>query len=417
MFSTNISLVSRPATDWRFSARLRRYDYDNQTPHASIPQFINYDTSVTTSTTGGPEVFAHSRTNFDTDATWTGLQPFALTVGYTHNNGGYDFRIFESSGEDVLTLKADAIGWQWATFRANYQRSDRTGSGLDESLLTEIGEQPAMRHYDIADRTRNRFTGQVDVTPNEAWTFSASLGAGTDDFHDSYFGLQESSFRIFTLAADFQRPDGLGAGGSYDYERYAGLQRSRSASPGQTPDQVTDPNRDWTADSEERVHYFSIYVTPPRIGRTPKPGSRTTTRTRAGTTSTRSFLAGRFLRRTAPGGLQQAAGAASRCAASAGDEVAATFEYLYEPFDVYDFAFDPSVVDGISQPSSLVLGHVYRPYTAHSLVFGLVPLVGPGRTVRQRRISCTERSSRCVGCSRWRSSLPATSRWLRMPPW
>jgi hypothetical protein len=162
VFSTNISLVSRPVTDWRFSARLRRYDYDNQTPHASIPQFINYDTSVTTSSTGGPEVYAHSRTTFDTDATWTGLQPFALTMGYTHNDGGYDFRIFESNGEDVLTLKADAIGWQWATFRANYQRSDRTGSGLNESLLTQIGEQPALRHYDIADRTRNRFTGQVD---------------------------------------------------------------------------------------------------------------------------------------------------------------------------------------------------------------------------------------------------------------
>ena len=43
------------ATDWRFSARLRRYDYDNQTPHAAIPQFINYDTSVKTSSTGGPE--------------------------------------------------------------------------------------------------------------------------------------------------------------------------------------------------------------------------------------------------------------------------------------------------------------------------------------------------------------------------
>ena len=47
------------------------------------------------------------------------------------------------------------------------------------------------------------------------------------------------------------------------------------------------------------------------------------------------------------------------------------FEYLYEPFDVYDFAFDPSVVNSIVQPSSLVLGYVYRPYTAHSVVFGV----------------------------------------------
>ena len=45
--------------------------------------------------------------------------------------------------------------------------------------------------------------------------------------------------------------------------------------------------------------------------------------------------------------------------------------YLYEPFRVFDFAFDPSVVNGIVQPSSLVLGYVYRPYTTNSFNFGL----------------------------------------------
>ena len=45
--------------------------------------------------------------------------------------------------------------------------------------------------------------------------------------------------------------------------------------------------------------------------------------------------------------------------------LAASFSYLYEPLSIYDFAFDPSVVNSIVQPSSLVLGYVYRPYTAH----------------------------------------------------
>ena len=40
--------------------------------------------------------------------------------------------------------------------------------------------------------------------------------------------------------------------------------------------------------------------------------------------------------------------------------LAATFSYLYEPLSIYDFAFDPSVVNGIVQPSSLVMGYVYR---------------------------------------------------------
>jgi hypothetical protein len=153
-------------------------------------------------------------------------------------------------------------------FRARYEYSDRTGSGLDEASLVQIGEQPALRHYDLANRTRDRFVGQMDVVPNEALTFSISGGVGSDEFGDSYFGLQDSGFRNVTLSADYMTPEGFGVGGSYDYERYSGLQRSRSASSGQTPPQETDPNRDWTVDSKERVHYFSIYVSPPRIGNT-----------------------------------------------------------------------------------------------------------------------------------------------------
>ncbi len=144
------------------------YDYNNETPQAVIPQFINYDTSAKASTTNGPELFAHDRTTFEADATWSGLQPVALTAGYTLNSNGYAHRIFESSDEQVFMLKADAVGNQWMTFRAHYDHFKRTGDGLDEEGLVEICEQPALRHYDVADRNRDSFTGQVDVTPNGA---------------------------------------------------------------------------------------------------------------------------------------------------------------------------------------------------------------------------------------------------------
>jgi MtrB/PioB family decaheme-associated outer membrane protein len=367
--STNLNLVSRPAgNDWRFSARLRVYDYSNPTQHAAIPQFISYDTSVNTSLTGGPELYAHNRTTFDADAVWSGLQPLALTVGYSHNNGGYDFRIFENTGENVLRLIADTVSAKWVTFRAQYEFADRTGSGLDEALLVQIGEQPALRHYDVANRTRNRFTGQIDAVPNDLWTFSASGGVGKDDYPDSYFGLQDSTFRTFSLAADYRQPNGFGGGATYNYERYAGLQRSRSASPGQE----NDPNRDWTADSTETVNYFSIYAMPPRFGRN----------TEARLSYDFGHAEGSYLYTVVPGGplpppsqlpnvfnkLQQLHVDVRHRLST---RLAATFSYLYEPFRVYDFAFDPSVVNSIIQPSSLVLGYVYRPYTANSFVFGL----------------------------------------------
>ena len=247
------------------------------------------------SSTGGPEPFAHSRTTFDADATWSGLSPVALTVGYTHNTGGYDFRIFESTGEDVLRLTADATGSQWLTFRAQYETADKTGDGLNEALLIQIGEQPALRHYDIANRSRNRFTGQVDIVPNDLWIFSVSAGVGKDDYDDSYFGLQESTFQPVHALRRLPAAERLRrAARSYNYEHYDGLQQSRSASPGQE----MDPLRDWTTDSTERVNYFSIYATPPRIGRNTEARLSYDYQLRArAATSTRSCPAARCRRR------------------------------------------------------------------------------------------------------------------------
>ena len=370
VFSTNLSLTSRPSTDWRFSARVRNYTYDNLMPATSITDMVSYDSDVSTTPTGGPDLYAHSRTNFDGDATWTKLMPFAVTFGYSHNGNGYDARIFESSGENVFRVSADAVGTSWLTFRTQYEFGDRTGSGLDETQLTGIGEQPGMRHYDLADRTRNRFTAQADIVPSDAWTFSVATGILKDDFSNSFYGLQDSTGRTFSLAADFHRPNGLGAGGSYNYERYAGLQRSHEGDSSAA--QFNDPLRDWTADSTETVHYFSIYANPPRIGRG----------TEIRVAYDFSYAEGNYLYAIPAGSpiptpnqlpnvfnkLQQLHLDVRHRLSG---RLAASFSYLYEPLSLYDFAFDPSVVNGIVQPSSLVLGYVYRPYTAHSAMFGL----------------------------------------------
>src|SRR5262249_28061520 len=124
--------------------------------------------------------------------------------------------------------------------------------------------------------------------------------------------------------------------------------------------------------SRERVHYYSLYATPPRFGRN----------TEARLSYDWSYAKGDYLYTVVPGGplpppsqlprvynkLQQLhVDVRHRLT----NHLAATAADLYEPFRVYDFAFDPTVVNSIVQPSSLVLGYVYRPYTAHSGVLGL----------------------------------------------
>jgi hypothetical protein len=215
----------------------------------------------------------------------------------------------------------------------------------------------------------------MDVSPNEFLTLSASAGFGKDDFPDSYFGLEQTSFQTFSVGADYKQPDGWGVGASYNYEHYSGDQRSRTASPGQTPPQETDPRRDWMVNSKERVNYFSIYAMSPKIGE----------KTEARLSYDISRATGSYLYTTDPGWTSVGLAVPDQLPDvfnklqqlhvdvrhRLNNRLAATFSYLYEPFRVYDFAFDKSVVNSIVQPSSLVMGYIYRPYTANSFNFGI----------------------------------------------
>jgi hypothetical protein len=120
------------------------------------------------------------------------------------------------------------------------------------------------------------------------------------------------------------------------------------------------------------VDYVSIYATPPRIGRN----------TEARLSYDYSYAKGSYLYTVVPGGplpppsqlpdvynkLQQLHVDVRHRLSG---RLVATFSYLYEPFRVYDFAFDQTTINSIVQPSSLVLGYVYRPYTVHSAIFGV----------------------------------------------
>jgi hypothetical protein len=191
-----------------------------------------------------------------------------------------------------------------------------------------------------------------------------------DDYSKTVFGLQGSNGGTFSLGTDYHLPSGLGAGGTYNYERYTGLQQSHEGDS--SPAQFNDPLRNWTSDAKEEVHYFSIYATPPRIGKnTEVRFSYDFSDARANNIYT--IPAGSPI--TPPNQLPEVFNRLQQLHIDARHRLtrnlAASFSYLYEPLDIFDYAFDSSVVNSIAQPSSLVMGYVYRPYTAHSFQVGL----------------------------------------------
>ena len=369
--STNLSLVSRPADDWRFSTRFRRYDFNNDTP--------GHRRSPTSSTTtphrrpvrpAAPSCSRTTATRFDADATWTGLGPVALTFGYTNNHNGYDYRIFESSNEHVLQLKADAVLPRGMTFRTHYEYGTRNGSGFDEAALIEIGEQPALRHYDLANRTRNRFVGQLDVAPRESLTFSVSGGVGTDDFDDSGFGLQETAFSNMSIGR--RLPD-RGRRQRRRQLQLRALHRPAAVALGE-PGRAADGSQPRLDRRQPRERALLLGLRPAAPHRHQDRDARVLRLlARQGELLLRG-RAGAAAAVAAARGVQQAAGVQVRRSVIA-CRAGRLLTLSRTPTSRFASTTSRSIrrsIDSIVQPSSLVLGYTYRPYTAHSAVFGLL---------------------------------------------
>jgi MtrB/PioB family decaheme-associated outer membrane protein len=252
--SVNLSFVSRPTHYADLNVRYRSYEYDNQTPEFALGQRIAYDASSNPLTTPvHTESFSVMRHTFDADIRWTPTGRTSAGIGYTRIGEDRTHRIFESTADNVLRLTFDTLDNQWFTVRTKYEHAQRRGEGIEQGIeeLVAINEQPGMRHYDIASRDRDRVTVLGTVTPRANLSGTVSVAAGKDDYIESEFGLRDNTHKVYTFGADFLPRDRVVLSGSYSYERYNALSRSRQAD---NAAQAALPARNWAADGTDRVH-------------------------------------------------------------------------------------------------------------------------------------------------------------------
>jgi MtrB/PioB family decaheme-associated outer membrane protein len=360
------AFTSRPADSVWFSARYRSYDFDNRTPVFNVANTVAYDTSVAAFAEGGTSPYSFTRRTFDADASFTPLRHTAFRVGYTREQLDQTFRIFDTTTENTVRLSADATGMTWLTLRAVYEHAKRVGSGFDEQTLDDIGEQVSLRQFDVSDRDSDRFSGIVQVMPASALSFNGSVSAGREERPGTVFGLRSNNNHAYSVGVDFVPRAAVSVGLSYEYEKYTALQASRQANPGV---QFNDPTRDWTTDSGDKArtltasmdllklwpktdlrvaynvsHAESVYVYGLAANSSLAPVTQLPTvvnELQRGTVDFRYYLTAHL----AAGGV-----------------------YWYDKYRVDDYALGQETLTSLAQPSFLMLGYLYRPYTANTIM-------------------------------------------------
>jgi MtrB/PioB family decaheme-associated outer membrane protein len=363
--STAFTFNTRPLTHLWFNARFRSYDYDNRTAVFRVANTVAYDTTFVPFAEGGTSPYGFNRKTFDAEASWTPMTFAALRAGYTHESVDQTFRTFDTTSENIVRLSADATGVRWLTVRAVYEHAKRTGSGLDEQTLDDIGEQVSLRQFDISDRTSNRLSAIVIVTPASLLSVNGTVFVAREDRPDTTFGLRSNDGTGASIGFDYAPRDGVAIGSSYQYERYTTLQGSRQASPGP---QFNDPTRDWTTDAADRAHTVEVSADLLKLWR--KTDVRFAYDLSHGESA---YVYGVPANSTLPrvSQLPKVINTRNRLTADAQylltGHVAAGFSYWFEKYHVEDFAFSPTTVNTVAQPGFLALGYLYRPYTANTL--------------------------------------------------
>jgi hypothetical protein len=156
---------------------------------------------------------------------------------------------------------------------------------------------------------------------------------------------------------------------NYDYERYATLQRSRTANPLSATDQgFLDPRRDWTNSIKDEVKTFTANLDALKAIR--RTDIRLSYDLSDGNTN---YTYGLAPITTLPAPVQYTTQPKNRIQVAKADvqyyiraNVAFGGAYWYEQYKVQDFAFDPVLMSQGALTNGLYSGYAYRPYKAHT---------------------------------------------------
>jgi len=378
--AVNLAFVSRPKRYVDLTVGYRQYDYDNRTPEFAMTERVSYDNAV--SVVDPPaltEPFGLLRHTLDADLKLLPRSGVSAGIGFTRLEEERTHRIFESTTDNVLRLTADALSSRWFVLRTKYEHAQRRGKGIEEgeAELASIGEQPGMRHFDVASRDRDRVTVLGSLTPAANVGLSVSVAAGKDDYLESVFGLRDNTHRVYGVGFDATPTSRVILTSSYSYERYNALSRSRQANPGV---QFTDASRNWATDATDTAH--SIVVSAEVIRIAEKVDVRVSydySRARA----LYQYITGAVPDRTLPEEVvvpstlptpaelpptrSELLRGTSDLTYALARHVSIGVSYWYEQYRVNDFTLDADANPDLARGQALLIGYLYRPYTAATL--------------------------------------------------
>ena len=226
-----LAVTSKPTDSLNFAVRYRRYDLDNQTPRITFPGYGSWDRTFTAT----PRInVPYGYTNSRLDAT-AGYDVGKVTFegGVRRTTIDRTFRETEQTAENAGTLAVvlHAMDNQ-ANVRLTYEKASRDYSGLEIGRSEDASfpvpppgvsanplSQDGSLRFDQSKRSSDRVGLVADISPIAMTTFAFTYLHNKDTYHETTFGLQNSSYDTYTAEASVSPGEQWTISGYYSHEK------------------------------------------------------------------------------------------------------------------------------------------------------------------------------------------------------
>jgi len=241
----NLKLSSALTPKLRLNAAYIYNDRDNQTPQAIYPSV------ATDMFTGAPRTnlpYSFTQEKFKLSADYRATARLKAAVGADIDSRTRTFQEVDTTREDTVWAKVSARALDKLNLSIKLAHGERRNSGYQVVPAIAPPENPLLRKYNMASRTREMAALHADLAVTENVNIGFGVEASKDDYLDSTIGLR--SGRDLNLNADVT----VVLSENTSLHVFANHQEIKSTQAGSQ----TFSTADWSGENKDKIDFVGI---------------------------------------------------------------------------------------------------------------------------------------------------------------
>ena len=257
-----LNLSSRPLPKLALNLRFRHYQTINDTPVQAFSYIINDDPNFVQVAPVNNLPFDMTQNQVNATASYYAFKGTTFKLGYKFDHRKRDFREVDETKENTVTAGVRSSYFKNVNLGYNVSlgvREEIDPYDVNKVILARFGSVISdtslfLKRYDISEREQMKHSANINFTPTERTSYGIYYNFVYDDYDTSQLGMQNSQRHDVTLDWTYTPSDATTFNVYYTYENIITEQLNRELSGFGACTSPTLVACNWTANHDNKAH-------------------------------------------------------------------------------------------------------------------------------------------------------------------